>query len=53
MSSYTYNAFGDLTSSTNAKGVTTNLSYDGIGRILIRSIPEGEHCIYIRFFFGK
>ncbi|WP_081396470.1 RHS repeat domain-containing protein [Leptospira santarosai] len=42
VSFYTYNVFGDLTSSTNAKGVTTNLSYDSIGRILIKSIPEGN-----------
>ncbi|EMF91976.1 hypothetical protein LEP1GSC005_4168 [Leptospira santarosai str. ST188] len=42
VSFYTYNVFGDLTSSTNAKGVTTTLSYDGIGRILIKSIPEGN-----------
>ncbi|AZQ04234.1 SpvB/TcaC N-terminal domain-containing protein [Leptospira mayottensis] len=42
VSSYNYNAFGDLTSSTNAKGVTTNLSYDPIGRILTKNIPEGN-----------
>ncbi|WP_438266277.1 RHS repeat domain-containing protein [Leptospira santarosai] len=42
VSSYTYNAFGDLTSSTNAKGVTTTLSYDGVGRILTKNIPEGN-----------
>ncbi|MBF3377050.1 hypothetical protein ISU90_08675 [Leptospira borgpetersenii serovar Balcanica] len=42
VSSYNYNAFGDLTSSTNAKGVTTNLSYDGVGRILTKNIPEGN-----------
>ncbi|AXR62415.1 hypothetical protein DQM68_09055 [Leptospira mayottensis] len=42
VSSYNYNAFGDLTSSTNAKGVTTTLSYDGVGRILTKNIPEGN-----------
>ncbi|EKO35754.1 RHS repeat-associated core domain protein [Leptospira santarosai str. MOR084] len=42
VSFYTYNNFGDLISSTNAKGVTTTLSYDGIGRILTKSIPEGN-----------
>ncbi|ONF83288.1 SpvB/TcaC N-terminal domain-containing protein [Leptospira santarosai] len=42
VSSYIYNAFGDLTSSTNAKGVTTNLLYDSIGRILTKNIPEGN-----------
>ncbi|EKR98140.1 RHS repeat protein [Leptospira mayottensis 200901122] len=40
VNSYNYNAFGDLTSSTNAKGVTTTLSYDGVGRILTKNIPE-------------
>ncbi|WP_428841768.1 RHS repeat domain-containing protein [Leptospira santarosai] len=42
VSFYTYNNFGDLISSTNAKGITTTLSYDGIGRILTKSIPEGN-----------
>nr|WP_157223085.1 RHS repeat-associated core domain-containing protein [Leptospira interrogans] len=42
VSSYNYNAFGDLTSTTNAKGVTTTLSYDGLGRILTKNIPEGN-----------
>ncbi|UZN08984.1 hypothetical protein M5D10_04005 [Leptospira santarosai] len=42
VSFYTYNNFGDLTSSTNAKGVTTTLSYDGVGRILTKNIPEGN-----------
>ncbi|UOG63005.1 hypothetical protein MAL04_11365 [Leptospira noguchii] len=42
VSSYIYNSFGDLTSSTNAKGVTTTLSYDGVGRIATKQIPEGN-----------
>ncbi|OLY65159.1 hypothetical protein BWD11_05330 [Leptospira santarosai serovar Grippotyphosa] len=42
VSFYTYNNFGDLTSSTNAKGVTTTLSYDGVGRILTKNISEGN-----------
>ncbi|MGQ2872269.1 RHS repeat-associated core domain-containing protein [Leptospira santarosai] len=53
VSSYTYNAFGDLTSSTNAKGVTTNLSYDSIGRILIKSIPEGNIAYTYDSLFGS
>ncbi|QYY62602.1 HNH endonuclease (plasmid) [Leptospira interrogans serovar Bataviae] len=42
VSSYNYNTFGDLTSTTNAKGVTTTLTYDGVGRILTKNIPEGN-----------
>ncbi|WP_426487124.1 RHS repeat domain-containing protein [Leptospira interrogans] len=42
VSSYNYNTFGDLTSTTNAKGVTTTFTYDGIGRILTKNIPEGN-----------
>ncbi|WP_081385975.1 SpvB/TcaC N-terminal domain-containing protein [Leptospira santarosai] len=53
VSSYNYNAFGDLTSSTNAKGVTTNLSYDSIGRILIKSIPEGNIAYTYDSFSGS
>ncbi|WP_406600534.1 SpvB/TcaC N-terminal domain-containing protein [Leptospira sanjuanensis] len=47
VSSYTYNSFGDLTSSTNARGITTNLAYDSIGRITVKQIPEGDiHYTY-------
>ncbi|MDI7237873.1 RHS repeat-associated core domain-containing protein [Leptospira santarosai] len=53
VSSYNYNAFGDLTSSTNAKGITTTLSYDGIGRILIKSIPEGNIAYTYDSFSGS
>ncbi|MDI7191569.1 RHS repeat domain-containing protein, partial [Leptospira santarosai] len=53
VSFYTYNNFGDLTSSTNAKGVTTNLSYDSIGRILIKSIPEGNIAYTYDSFSGS
>ncbi|OQM33887.1 hypothetical protein DV38_00200, partial [Leptospira interrogans] len=42
VSSYNYNTFGDLTSTTNAKGVTTTFTYDGVGRILTKNIPEGN-----------
>ncbi|WP_016761880.1 SpvB/TcaC N-terminal domain-containing protein, partial [Leptospira kirschneri] len=42
VSSYNYNNFGDLTSQTNAKGVTTTFTYDGVGRILTKNIPEGN-----------
>ncbi|MDI7199939.1 SpvB/TcaC N-terminal domain-containing protein [Leptospira santarosai] len=53
VSFYTYNNFGDLTSSTNAKGITTTLSYDGIGRILIKSIPEGNIAYTYDSFSGS
>ncbi|WP_267885048.1 RHS repeat-associated core domain-containing protein [Leptospira santarosai] len=53
VSFYTYNNFGDLTSSTNAKGVTTNLSYDSIGRILTKSIPEGNIAYTYDSFSGS
>ncbi|WP_243398024.1 SpvB/TcaC N-terminal domain-containing protein [Leptospira kmetyi] len=47
VASFTYNSFGDLTSSTNARGITTNLSYDSIGRITVKQIPEGDiHYTY-------
>ncbi|WP_269776982.1 RHS repeat domain-containing protein, partial [Leptospira interrogans] len=42
VSSYNYNTFGDLTSTTNAKGVTATFTYDGVGRILTKNIPEGN-----------
>ncbi|EMO56062.1 RHS repeat-associated core domain protein [Leptospira santarosai str. CBC1416] len=53
VSFYTYNNFGDLISSTNAKGITTTLSYDGIGRILIKSIPEGNIAYTYDSFSGS
>ncbi|EKO86744.1 RHS repeat protein, partial [Leptospira interrogans serovar Grippotyphosa str. Andaman] len=42
VSSYNYNTFGDLTSTTNAKGITTTFTYDGVGRIVTKNIPEGN-----------
>ncbi|EMO71043.1 hypothetical protein LEP1GSC130_1538 [Leptospira santarosai str. 200403458] len=53
VSFYTYNNFGDLISSTNAKGITTTLSYDGIGRILTKSIPEGNIAYTYDSFSGS
>ncbi|UOG62592.1 SpvB/TcaC N-terminal domain-containing protein [Leptospira noguchii] len=53
VSSYNYNSFGDLTSSTNAKGVTTTLSYDSIGRILTKNIPEGNIVYTYDSFSGS
>ncbi|WP_427854352.1 SpvB/TcaC N-terminal domain-containing protein [Leptospira tipperaryensis] len=45
--SFSYNNFGDLTSSTNARGITTTLQYDAIGRINVKQIPEGDiHYTY-------
>ncbi|UOG36276.1 hypothetical protein MAL01_19415 (plasmid) [Leptospira noguchii] len=51
--SYNCNSFGDLTSQTNAKGVTTTLSYDSIGRILTKNIPEGNIVYTYDSFSGS
>ncbi|UOG32781.1 hypothetical protein MAL06_20695 (plasmid) [Leptospira noguchii] len=53
VSSYNYNSFGDLTSSTNAKGVTTTLTYDAVGRILTKNIPEGNIVYTYDSFSGS
>ncbi|TGK68080.1 hypothetical protein EHQ13_01490 [Leptospira gomenensis] len=53
VSSYTYNSFGDLTSNTNAKGVTTTFSYDAVGRLLRKNIPEGNIVYTYDSFSGS
>ena len=40
-SSSIYNGFGEVTSSTNAKGQTTEFTYDNLGRPITVSKPEG------------
>ncbi|TGK04889.1 hypothetical protein EHO59_08520 [Leptospira semungkisensis] len=42
VSTNTYNAFGDLTQSTDARGITTTYSYDSLGRLNTRSVPDGD-----------
>ena len=38
---YVYNALGELSSQTNAKGQTHNMTYDVQGRVTLRTGPEG------------
>ncbi|MES9957649.1 MAG: RHS repeat-associated core domain-containing protein [Sedimenticola sp.] len=38
---YRYNAFGELTSQTDAKGQTVTMQYDPLGRMIKRTEPEG------------
>jgi RHS repeat-associated protein len=40
--SYVYNAFGELTSQTDAKGTLQQFTYDNAGRILTKSWSGGE-----------
>ncbi|WP_425324577.1 SpvB/TcaC N-terminal domain-containing protein [Leptospira wolffii] len=42
VSSNIYNAFGDLTQSTDARGLVTNLTYDSVGRIMVKSSSDGD-----------
>lgn len=39
---YDHNAFGELTSQTDAKGQTTQMHYDALGRMTSRTEPEGQ-----------
>ncbi len=39
--SYVHNAFGELVSHVDAKGVRTRYAYDALGRLLSREAPEG------------
>lgn len=39
--SYTYNAFGELLTQTNARSQETSLSYDVLGRVQTKTSPEG------------
>ncbi|GIU51200.1 hypothetical protein TUM4438_40000 [Shewanella sairae] len=41
---YSYNAFGELLSQTNASGQVTQLQYDMLGRKVKRQEPEGTAC---------
>ncbi|TGL49544.1 hypothetical protein EHQ61_13995 [Leptospira wolffii] len=41
ISTSSYNAFGDLTGSTDARGITTTLTYDSMGRMATKSNPDG------------
>ncbi|MEO8617129.1 MAG: RHS repeat-associated core domain-containing protein, partial [Luteolibacter sp.] len=45
-SSSVYNAYGEVESSTNAKGQTTDFSYDILGRPTSISKPEGTYQTY-------
>ncbi|UFH59970.1 FG-GAP-like repeat-containing protein [Sulfurovum mangrovi] len=42
--SYTYNADGKLKTQTDAKGQTTTMTYDKLGRVVSKSTPEGTHA---------
>ncbi len=42
---YTYNAFGDMITQTDARALTTNLSYDRLGRISTKLLPAGEGLV--------
>ncbi len=38
-----YNAFGELSSYSNGKGIPTTYTYDKLGRMKVRNINSGEH----------
>lgn len=51
---YDHNAFGELTSQIDAKGNTTNIQYDEIGRINAKETPEETvHYVYKNSGYGK
>lgn len=41
VSTASYNAFGDTTQTVDARGITTDYTYDSLGRLITKDIPEG------------
>ncbi|GBF40173.1 SpvB/TcaC N-terminal domain-containing protein [Leptospira johnsonii] len=41
VSTASYNAFGDTTQTVDARGITTSFTYDSLGRMITKDIPEG------------
>ncbi|WP_160317527.1 RHS repeat-associated core domain-containing protein [Ornatilinea apprima] len=42
--SYTYNALGELTVQTDARGCTSNLAYDALGRVTSKTFSGAGYC---------
>ncbi|PKA16775.1 hypothetical protein CH363_05060 [Leptospira haakeii] len=51
VSTASYNAFGDTTQSIDARGITTNFTYDSLGRMLTKDTPEGT--VYFDYDSGS
>uniref|UniRef100_UPI0004660BA7 RHS repeat-associated core domain-containing protein n=1 Tax=Leptospira licerasiae TaxID=447106 RepID=UPI0004660BA7 len=51
VSTASYNAFGDTTQSTDARGITTSFTYDSLGRMLTKDTPEGT--VYFDYDSGS